>query len=46
MSHDKIPKERLNQLKKAFDIFDINNDGDITLQVIFQGIIIMRSNEK
>ena len=34
MSQDKIPKEQLNQLKKAFDIFDINGDGDITLQVL------------
>ena len=34
MSQDEIPKEQLNQLKKAFDIFDINGDGDITLQVL------------
>ena len=33
MSQDKIPKEQLNRLKKAFDIFDINGDGNITMQV-------------
>ena len=34
MSQDEIPKEQLNKLKRAFDIFDINGDGDITLQVL------------
>ena len=38
MSREKIPKEKLNRLKKAFDIFDINGDGDITMKVkIFKG---------
>ena len=34
MAQDKLPKEELNRLKKAFNIFDIDGDGNITTQVI------------
>ena len=32
MAQDKMPKEELNRLKKAFAIFDINGDGNITTE--------------